>query len=176
MQKLHQAHVVADAFLCRAGPGPTTCVLSPPASESPKQIPRTPPQPTMTTAADADVDDYHHSDGFVMSDVLAKGREACYKVHPTDPPPPPPSKLSAPLRLSVSATDGATRSALRPFSAGTGCLLRVHREARGQKAHRDRHHGSPLPRRLQKVPRRLRQQLPPHLGKRPLVHLAAVIA
>lgn len=83
-------------------------------------------------------------------------------------------KLSAPLRLS--ATDGATRSALRPFSAGTRCLLRVHREARGQKAHRDRHHGSPLPRRLQKVPRRLRQQLPPHLGKRPLVHLAAVIA
>lgn len=130
----------------------------------PNKSPRTPPQPTMTTAAD----DYHHSDGFVMPDVLAKGREACYKVHPSAPclrSSAAPPKLSAPLRLS--ATDGATRSALRPFSAGTGCLLRVHREARGQKAHRDRHHGSPLPRRLQKVPRRLRQQLPPHLGKRP---------
>ncbi|XP_002444420.2 uncharacterized protein LOC8080607 [Sorghum bicolor] len=35
--------------------------------------------PTMSTTADADAD-YHTSDGSVMPDVLAKGREACYKA------------------------------------------------------------------------------------------------
>lgn len=109
-----------------------------------------------------------------MPDVLAKGREACYKVQPSAPSLRSPGPLSPLLPLRLSATDGARRRALRPFSAGTGCLLRLRREARGQEAHRDRHHGAPLPRRLQEVPRQLRQQLPPHLGKRPLVHLAAV--
>jgi cytochrome c oxidase assembly factor 6 len=43
----------------------------------------------MSTAADSDADyhnsdaDYHNSDGSVMPDVLAKGREACYKVQPS---------------------------------------------------------------------------------------------
>jgi cytochrome c oxidase assembly factor 6 len=36
----------------------------------------------MSTAADSDAD-YHNSDGSVMPDVLAKGREACYKVQPS---------------------------------------------------------------------------------------------
>ena len=53
-----------------------------PQAKAPKQIPRTSPQPTMSTAADADAD-YHNSDGSVMPDVLAKGREACYKVQPS---------------------------------------------------------------------------------------------
>jgi hypothetical protein len=48
---------------------------------------------------------------------------------------------------------------------GPGRLLHVRGEARGQEAHRDRHHGAPLPRRLQEVPRQLRQQLPPLLGE-----------
>ncbi|KAF8779087.1 hypothetical protein HU200_003056 [Digitaria exilis] len=40
-----------------------------------------------TTAANADADaDYHSSDGSVMPDVLAKGREACYKVEPSSSP------------------------------------------------------------------------------------------
>lgn len=52
-------------------------------------------------------------------------------------------------------------------------------EARGQEAHRDRHHGAPLPRRLQEVPCQLRQQLPPLLGKtraiRPLFTIRVVL-
>ena len=47
----------------------------------------------MSTAADADAD-YHSSGGSVMPDVLAKGREACYKVDPS--PPPDPSSPSSP--------------------------------------------------------------------------------
>ena len=42
----------------------------------------------MSTAADADAD-YHSSGGSVMPDVLAKGREACYKVQPSPPSPDP---------------------------------------------------------------------------------------
>ena len=59
-----------------------------PQAKAPEQIPRTPPQPTMSTAADDDAD-YHSSGGSVMPDVLAKGREACYKVQPSPPSPDP---------------------------------------------------------------------------------------
>lgn len=62
---------------------------------------------------------------------------------------------------------------------GPGRLLHVRGEARGQEAHRDRHHGAPLPRRLQEVPRQLRQQLPPLLGQtraiRPLFTIRVVL-
>ncbi|XP_062195349.1 uncharacterized protein LOC133898694 [Phragmites australis] len=46
----------------------------------PKQIPPPPPQPTMSTAAEDDADYDRRADGSVMPDVLAKGREACYKA------------------------------------------------------------------------------------------------
>lgn len=50
----------------------------------------------MSTTADADAD-YHTSDGSVMPDVLAKGREACYKVEPSIPS----LRSSAPLKPSA---------------------------------------------------------------------------
>ena len=56
--------------------GRPTCVLSPSASESPQT------NPPHASAADADAD-YRNSDGSVMPDVLANGREACYKVQPS---------------------------------------------------------------------------------------------
>jgi hypothetical protein len=46
-----------------------------------------------STAADSDDADYHSSGGSVMPDVLAKGREACYKVYPLSPVPAPPPSL-----------------------------------------------------------------------------------
>ena len=49
----------------------------------------------MSTAADADAD-YHSSGGSVMPDVLAKGREACYKVQPSPPLPAPNPSPSSP--------------------------------------------------------------------------------